>query len=106
MNSDVRHPGLSFSKPYFYEAPKGNSTAGKMFSLVTKEDDAQWTDLVYWVIMATFYAEENGITHDLSNEMPLVGLFGSELERIHRDTIFAVGNYGEIYERAFGKNGS
>lgn len=104
MNSDVRHPGLSFSKPYFYEALKDNSTAGKMFSLVTKEDDAQWTDLVYWTIMATIYAEENGITQISSNEMPLVGLFGPDLERMHRNTILAVGNYGEMYARVFGKN--
>mmetsp|Transcript_8292 Transcript_8292/g.15525 ORF Transcript_8292/g.15525 Transcript_8292/m.15525 type:complete len:134 (-) Transcript_8292:331-732(-) len=37
MNGDVQRPGSSFSKPYLYEAPHGNSTAVQAFSLATKE---------------------------------------------------------------------
>mmetsp|Transcript_7022 Transcript_7022/g.12481 ORF Transcript_7022/g.12481 Transcript_7022/m.12481 type:complete len:402 (-) Transcript_7022:250-1455(-) len=95
MNSDVR--GLSFSKPYFYEDTKA-------YALATKEDDDQWADLVYWIVMATIHAEENVITQITSNEMPLVSLFGADLERMLRDTILAVGNYGEMFVRAFGED--
>jgi len=105
MNSDVRRPGSSFSKPYFYNNPRGdNPMDGKAFSLVTKEDDTQWTNFVNWVVMATIYAEENNIVQTTSNEMPLVSLFGPELDRMMRDTILAVGNYGEMYQRVLGQN--
>ena len=105
MNSDVRRPGSSFSKPYFYNNPRGDDpTDGKAFSLVTKEVDTQWTNFVNWVVMATIYAEENNIVQTTSNEMPLVSLFGPDLERMMRDTILAVGNYGEMYQRVLGQN--
>eukprot|EP00984_Skeletonema_dohrnii_P029796 scaffold20690_cov155-Skeletonema_dohrnii-CCMP3373.AAC.1 len=97
VGSDFLLPGLSFSNPYFYEG-------GKAFALVTREADEQWTDFVYWVTMATIYAEENGITQNTSNEMPLVNLFGTGLERLMRDAILAVGNYDEMYKRVFGQN--
>ena len=103
MKSNVVRPGLSFSKPYFYEAPGGNSTAWKAIALVTQEADAQWTDLVNWVAMSTYNAEENGITQRTSNEMPLVNLFGVGLERLFRNAILAVGNYDEMYRRVFGQ---
>jgi hypothetical protein len=106
MNSNILSLGLSFSRPYFYEGgpSRGNSTAEKAFSLVTKEADAQWTSLVYWVVMATIDAEENGITQMSSNEMPLVSLFGTGLKRLLHDAILAVGNYDEMYRRVFGQN--
>jgi len=97
VDSDFLLPGLSFSSPYFHRR-------GKAFALVTHEADVQWTDFVYWVTMATIYAEENGITQNTSNEMPLVNLFGTGLERLLRDAILAVGNYGEMYRRVFGQN--
>lgn len=102
--SDTTRSGLSFSSTYFYEDPSGNSTASKAITLGAQEADAQWTDLVYWVVMATTYAEENGITQMTSNEMPLINLFGVGLERLFRDAILAVGNYGEMYRRVFGQN--
>jgi general L-amino acid transport system substrate-binding protein len=106
MSSNILSPGLSFSRPYFYEGgpSRGNSTVEKAFSLVTQAADAQWTKLVYWVVMATIYAEENGITQMTSNEMPLVSLFGTGLKRLLRDAILAVGNYDEMYRRVFGQN--
>ncbi|KAK1736011.1 hypothetical protein QTG54_013147 [Skeletonema marinoi] len=106
MNSNILSPGLSFSRPYFYEGgpSRGNLTAEKAFSLVTQEADAQFTDLVYWVVMAIIDAEENGITQMTSNEMPLVSLFGTSLKRLLRDAIIAVGNYDEMYRRVFGQN--
>mmetsp|Transcript_3656 Transcript_3656/g.5298 ORF Transcript_3656/g.5298 Transcript_3656/m.5298 type:complete len:279 (+) Transcript_3656:2-838(+) len=97
VGSDFLLPGLSFSNPYFHEG-------GKAFALVTREADVQWADFVYWVTMATTFAEENGITQNTSNEMPLVNLFGTDMERLLRDAILAVGNYDEMYRRVFGQN--
>mmetsp|Transcript_33757 Transcript_33757/g.68692 ORF Transcript_33757/g.68692 Transcript_33757/m.68692 type:complete len:906 (+) Transcript_33757:85-2802(+) len=99
VGSDFLLSGLSFSNPYFHEG-------GKAFALVTREDDEQWADFVYWVTMAmaTIYAEENGITQNTSNEMPLVNLFGTDLQRLLRDAILAVGNYDEMYRQVFGQN--
>ncbi|KAK1733036.1 amino acid ABC transporter [Skeletonema marinoi] len=97
VDSDFLLPGMAFSSPYFYEG-------GKAFALVTQDVDVQWADFVYWVTMATIYAEENGITQNTSNEMPLVNLFGTDMERLLRDAILAVGNYDEMYRRVFGQN--
>ena len=108
MRNEVRHPGgLSFSKPYFYENPgEGGDprTDGKAYTLVTKGRDSQWTDFVNWIIMATIHAEENNIVQTSSNEMPLISLYGPDLERVLRDAILAVGNYGEMYQRVLGQN--
>ena len=109
MRNEVRHPGgLSFSKPYFYENPGSEGgdprTDGKAYTLVTKGSDAQWTDFVNWIIMATIHAEENNIVQTSSNEMPLISLYGPDLERVLRDAILAVGNYGEMYQRVLGQN--
>ena len=97
VGSDFLLPGMAFSSPYFHEG-------GKAFALVTQDVDVQWADFVYWITMATIYAEENGITQNTSNEMPLVNLFGTDLERLLRDAILAVGNYDEMYRRVFGQN--
>ena len=102
QHGDVRYQILPFSKPYFFEPPQeGSLTPGKAHSLVNKEDDAQWSDLVYWVVMATFDAEELGITQATSNQMPLISIFGPDLARVLRDTIIAGGNYGQMYQRVF-----
>jgi len=45
------------------------------------------------------YAEENEITQRLSSKMPLVNIFGANFTRMFRDSVHAVGSYGEIYER-------
>jgi hypothetical protein len=67
-------------------------------ALVTKQDDAQWADFVYWIVGATFYAEENGITKATASEMPSTNLFGPLLQDMMKDAIRGVGNYGEIYQ--------
>lgn len=67
--------------------------------LVTRQDDIQWSKYVYWIVQATFYAEENNISFDSMNDMPEVNLFGRGLARMFRDAILVVGNYGDIYEK-------
>ncbi|KAL7524509.1 hypothetical protein ACHAXR_000604 [Thalassiosira sp. AJA248-18] len=42
-----------------------------------------------------------------SNEMmPLVSLFGADLERVLCDTLLAEGNFDEMYRRVLGQNAS
>lgn len=68
-------------------------------ALVTKQDDAQWSDFVYWVVGATFYAEENAITRANASKMPSTNLFGPVLQDMMKDAVRGAGNYGEIYQR-------
>jgi general L-amino acid transport system substrate-binding protein len=86
---------------------------------VVLDDDTQWVTLVRWILFALIRAEEAGFTRDKVKEgvwsrrdqtgqvivdrrdvvgMAL-GLSGDWAAR----TIKAVGNYGEMYERNFGK---
>lgn len=85
--------------------------------------DQQWGDLVTWVVNGIMIAEEKGLTSDNVQEraasMPedpevarLLGLEGQfgELLGLEPDfmvqVIAAVGNYGEIYERHLGPEGT
>jgi hypothetical protein len=60
--------GLAENMPAVSAAGGGYTISDKLVSkdplaLVTKQDDgAQWADFVHWIIVATFYAEENDIT--------------------------------------------
>lgn len=68
-------------------------------ALVTREDDAQWSDFVFWIVSCTFFAEERAITKARSTDMPLVNFFGSNLTGMFQHAISAVGNYGEMFNR-------
>jgi general L-amino acid transport system substrate-binding protein len=79
--------------------------------------DDQWADIVRWVVYATLEAEELGITSDnlaesqggdnpavqrlLGETGELGSLLGLENDFVV-DILTAVGNYGQIYDRAFG----
>ena len=80
---------------------------------VTVHGDNKWNDVVSWVVYATFFAEEHGITqanlNTFDTENPEIKRFlgksgdtGKQLG-LSRDwahqVINAVGNYGEIFER-------
>lgn len=67
--------------------------------MVTRQDDQQWSDFVQIVVMSIFYAEEHHIDQPHANSMPNVNRFGAGFKRIMKDAVFAVGNYGEVYER-------
>jgi hypothetical protein len=71
-------------------------------ALVTRQDDPQWSDFVHWIVTATFYAEENGITMSIADRMPTVNLFGPTYAQMLPRAIGAVGSYAEIYERNIG----
>jgi hypothetical protein len=68
-------------------------------ALVTRQDDPQWSAFVYWIVSATFYAEENGISAATSSKMPVVNLLGTAYTDMFRHAIAAVGSYADIYKR-------
>lgn len=67
--------------------------------LMHRSDDPQFTDLIKWIVFGFFYAEENGISTATAFEMPTTRLFGNGLSGIWQDSVGAVGNYGEMYDR-------
>ena len=117
IENDYQEPttgeGYSFSQPYFYR-PVGDlsqyddnvtsmiSLAEENRCLVSRQDDPQFASFVYWVVAATIYAEEQGITWATANNMPDVNLFGEDYIKMFRDAIYYSGNYGEIFERNLG----
>jgi hypothetical protein len=68
-------------------------------ALVTRQDDPQWSAFVYWIVSATFYAEENGISLATSSKMPVVNLLGPAYTNMFRHAIGAVGSCADIYKR-------
>lgn len=87
----------------FYTGPYLEGS--KLFSqeslaLVTRQDDPQWTSFINWIVCATFYAEEDGISQATYNLMPEVNLFGPSYASMFKDVIRAVGSYGYIYKRS------
>lgn len=87
---------------------------------LARHGDDQWFDVVKWVVFATFYAEEKGITQanaasfestnpEINRFLGKEGGLGAKLGFPTEDwavkAIAAVGNYGEIYERSLGPSG-
>jgi general L-amino acid transport system substrate-binding protein len=85
--------------------------------------DQQWGDLVTWVVNGIMIAEEKGITAanvadvaasapedpEIARLLGLEGEFGQLLglePDFMVDVIGAVGNYGEIYDRHLGPDGT
>ncbi|CAB9527261.1 Putative amino-acid ABC transporter-binding protein YhdW [Seminavis robusta] len=87
-------PGFCFGQTYFV-----NAGTMSEYALMTRDDDSQWVAFVYWVTMAIIYAEEKSIGQMDFVQMPITRLFGEELKQCFRDSVAAVGNYGEIYNR-------
>jgi general L-amino acid transport system substrate-binding protein len=86
---------------------------------VVRHGDDEWHDIVDWVVYATMEAEEKGITQQNVDEMAksdspdikrMLGVtpgMGKALgldEKWAYNTIKAVGNYGEIFDRHLGLN--
>ncbi|MGH8662820.1 MAG: amino acid ABC transporter substrate-binding protein [Burkholderiales bacterium] len=87
---------------------------------VVRQGDAQWKDIVAWVVYAMIEAEESGITSKNVDEMRKTSkdsnvqrLLGSK-DKLGADlgldpewayrVIKMVGNYGEMFDRNVGKN--
>jgi general L-amino acid transport system substrate-binding protein len=84
------------------------------------QGDSQWRDVMNWVIYATIYAEENGMTSKnvddfKKTEVPDLKRFMGLTDDLPKkmglsndafyNVIKLVGNYGEIYDRTVGKLG-
>lgn len=69
-------------------------------SLVTRQDDSQWSTFVYWTFMCTIFAEERVITRNKTHLMPIVNLFGGGFSQMFRAAVGVNGNYGDIYDGA------
>lgn len=83
------------------------------------QNDSQWRDVVDWVVYATFYAEELGITSknvddalksddiNIKRFLGTSGTLGKDMaltnDAFYR-VIKLVGNYGEVYDRNLGPN--
>lgn len=69
-------------------------------SLVTLDTDPFFSKIVNLMVVASLYAEEQGITNATSHKMPRVKLFGNHLnDKMLRNSIEAVGSYAEIWNR-------
>ena len=67
--------------------------------VATLDSDHEWASFVHWVVAATITAEERGITQENAKTMPIVELFGSDLQSMFQNVVSSIGNYGEIYAR-------
>lgn len=83
----------SFSPSYFYD------DSGGSLAMATSGGDPQWSDVVYWLVVTSFYAEENGISGDTFETVPPIRLFGEGLEDMLQGAVRAVGSYEEMYKR-------
>ena len=78
----------------------GNRYSKDPLAVVTRQVDGDdWFKFVYWVVSALFYAEEEGITSETWQQMPLPPFFGAELASMFQNAVREVGSYAEIYQR-------
>jgi len=78
-----------------------NTHTKEPLAVVSRTDDLQFSDFVRWVLFGFFHAEEQGITKVDASLMPEAKYFGDSLSRMWKDSVGAVGNYGEMFERNF-----
>lgn len=71
------------------------------YGLISRQDDAQWSSFVYWVVSGLFYAEEKNITQKTASLMPATNLFGTGFTTFFKDAVGAAGSYAQIYQRNF-----
>lgn len=84
---------------------------------VVRQGDAQWRDIVQWIVFALIQAEESGVSSKNVDEMRnnpdatvqrLLGVKDDLGEALGLDKEWAyriikqIGNYGEVYDRNFG----
>ena len=72
-------------------------------ALVTREDDAVFSDFVNWILQALLNAEEQDVTQSTYHQVAPSDLFGDSFAFAFHNAVKAVGNYGEVYERNLGK---
>lgn len=68
-------------------------------ALVTRDGDAEFSDFVNWIVQSLMAAEEQGITQSTASAFTESTFFGEEYQDAFIDTLGAVGNYEEVYNR-------
>ena len=103
---DLTNAGsMSLTYPYFVHDKyryNGEEYDGLGFhlSFATDNEDFALNYLTTSVVVATVYAQREGITKDTPSDMPLIELFGDSLTFMFRDVIAYGGNYDEIINEA------
>merc|ERR1712238_213050 len=97
---------MSFSSPYFiHDKYRYNGKIydglGLHMSYAIDNEDHSLLALSTAVIIATVYAQRQGIIKATHSDMPLIYLFGDSLTFMLRDLIAYGGNYDEIINEAF-----
>jgi hypothetical protein len=67
--------------------------------MVSRSDDAQWSDFINWVLEALLAAEDEAISSRTANLIGPTDVFGETFPDVFRNAVKIVGNYGEIYRR-------
>ena len=68
----------------------------------TEESPVLFGDMVNWILKALVVADAMNITSSNADDFPTTSVFGANYSNIFRDAIAAVGNYGDVYNRAYG----
>ena len=66
-------------------------------ALVSLDFDYEWSLFIDMIINGLIEAERRGIGKLTSDQLPLIPYFGLQYESMLRDSVAAVGNYGELY---------
>jgi len=64
--------------------------------MATLESDVLFSSFVNFIVLAPMFAQENRISREISREMPLMSIFGSDLSWALRDAISYSGSYDQI----------
>ena len=89
-NEETSDVGFAVGKTFFSHEP---------LALVTRDEDARFSDFVSWVLQALLNAEEQNVTQNEYSRVPETELFGSNFALAFQNAVSAVGNYNEVYER-------
>ncbi len=77
-----------------------NLFTNEPIALVTRDDDAEWSDVVNLAVLALLSAEEQNVTQRAAlDALHSTLLFGDSPRFSLLEVVAAVGNYGDIYKR-------
>ena len=72
-------------------------------TLTTRNNDHAFSDFVNWLLRALIQAETMNVTKESAHLFPTTTLFGDTYMFMFQHAIAAVGNYGDMYRRAWGQ---
>lgn len=67
------------------------------YAVVTRNDHAEFSDIINWVVQALFYGEEQGLTKNSSRCQGYADLMGNITDLNFLNAVYCVGNYAEIF---------